>query len=212
MAYRSNNSSNIFNNINSYYTSKIVQYGTTPKGVDWNGRESQFIRFEQLSKIIIQDNFTINDIGCGYGKYTEYLAQNYKNFIYNGYDLSSKMIENAKKLYHDCNFATISELEDIKQSDYSIASGIFSVKMEYNEDEWLLHILSTLKEMNEKSSKGFSFNMITKYSDKDGRRNDLYYADPFFIFDYCKRNFSKEIALLHDYRLYEFTILVRKDI
>jgi len=41
-------------------------------------------------------------------------------------------------------------------------------------------------------------------------REDLYYADPCFIFDYCKRNFSRNVALLHDYELYEFTIIVRK--
>ena len=40
----------------------------------------------------------------------------------------------------------------------------------------------------------------------------LYYADPLFLFDYCKKKYSKSVALLHDYGLYEFTILVRKDI
>jgi len=203
---------NIHTSINNYYTNKVITHGATPKGVDWNGEESQFIRFAQLSKIISQDNFSINDIDCGYGKYTEYLVQHYRDFIYNGYDLSSEMIENAKKLYPNSNFLTIAKLENIEKSDYSIASGIFSVKMEHNEAEWLSYILSTLEQMNEKSLRGFSFNMLTKYSDKEYMRDDLYYADPLFIFDYCKRNFSKEIALLHDYGLYEFTILVRKDI
>ncbi len=202
----------ILSNINHYYTKRILTHGATPKGVDWNGEKSQFIRFAQLSKIIIQDNFTINDIGCGYGKYIEYLAQNYNNYIYNGYDLSSEMIENAKKLYPNSNFLIITKPENIEKSDYSIASGIFSVKMEYNESEWLSYILSNLEQMNEKSIRGFSFNMLTKYSDKEYMRNDLYYADPLFIFDYCKRNFSKQVALLHDYGLYEFTILVKKDI
>jgi len=42
-------------------------------------------------------------------------------------------------------------------------------------------------------------------------RPDLYYADPLFLFDFCKQNFSKNVALLHDYRLYDFTLIVRKD-
>ena len=202
----------ILSNINHYYTKRILTHGATPKGVDWNGEKSQFIRFAQLSKIIIQDNFTINDIGCGYGKCIEYLAQNYNNYIYNGYDLSSEMIENAKKLYPNSNFLIITKPENIEESDYSIASGIFSVKMEHNESEWLSYILSTLEQMNEKSIRGFSFNMLTKYSDKEYMKDNLYYADPLFIFDYCKRNFSKQVALLHDYGLYEFTILVKKNI
>lgn len=201
----------VLEDINKYYTEKINQYGATPKGVDWNSIESQFIRFKQLSKIINHDVFSINDIGCGYGKYSEYLFQKYSEFIYHGYDLSSKMIEIATKLYQNFSFTTISDLEEIKISDYSIASGIFSVKMEYTEAEWLSYILTTLEKMNKKSRKGFSFNMLTKYSDKEYMRDDLYYSDPSFFFDYCKRNFSSQVSLLHDYGLYEFTILVRKD-
>ena len=39
--------------------------------------KSQFVRFEQLSKIINKDIFSINDIGCGYGKYFEYLQNRF---------------------------------------------------------------------------------------------------------------------------------------
>ncbi len=202
---------NVHKNISNYYTNKIKQHGSTAQGVDWNGEESQFIRFEQLSKIICKDEkFSINDIGCGYGKYSEYLELNNKNFSYKGYDLSQEMIDSANKLYNNNDFYKINSLDEILESNYSIASGIFSVKMNHNESEWLSYILNTLEKMNEKSTKGFSFNMLTKYSDKDYMRDDLYYADPLFIFDYCKRNFSKQVALLHDYGLYEFTILVKK--
>ena len=204
----------ILENINHYYTDKIKIYGATPKGVDWNGEESQFVRFEQLSKIINKDIFSINDIGCGYGKYFEFLQNRFLNFNYYGFDLSQEMIKNAKSLYSNKGggFMQVDNLKNIEKADYSVASGIFSVKMEHNESEWLSYILATLEEMNEKSIKGFSFNMLTKYSEKEYMRDNLYYADPLFIFDYCKRNFSKQVALLHDYGLYEFTILVKKDI
>jgi hypothetical protein len=51
--------------------------------------------------------------------------------------------------------------------------------------------------------------MLTKYSgaDRMAQRPDLYYG-----FDFCKRRFSRNVALLHDYGLYDFTILVRKDV
>ena len=204
----------ILENINHYYTDKIKIYGATPKGVDWNGEESQFVRFEQLSKIINKDIFSINDIGCGYGKYFEYLQNRFLNFNYYGFDLSQEMIKNAKSLYSNKGggFMQVDNLKNIEKADYSVASGIFSVKMEHNESEWLSYILATLEEMNEKSIKGFSFNMLTKNSEKEYMRDNLYYADPLFIFDYCKRNFSKQVALLHDYGLYEFTILVKKNI
>jgi hypothetical protein len=70
----------IHKSINNYYTNKVKTYGSTPKGVDWNGEASQFLRFKQLSKIIKKNNFSIADIGCGYGKYAEYLQNNFQNF------------------------------------------------------------------------------------------------------------------------------------
>jgi hypothetical protein len=65
--------------------------------------------------------------------------------------------------------------------------------------------------MNSLSRAGFAFNALTKYSDAEFMRPDLYYADPLFLFDHCKCRYSKFVALLHDYPLYEFTILVRKE-
>ena len=61
------------------------------------------------------------------------------------------------------------------------------------------------------SRRGFAFNLLTSYSDVDRRRPDLYYADPLAYFDHCKRTFSRNVALLHDYGEWEFTILVRLD-
>ena len=51
--------------VDSYYTDRVKTYGATPKGVDWNGEQSQLLRFKQLSKIIKKDKFTIADIGWG---------------------------------------------------------------------------------------------------------------------------------------------------
>ena len=59
------------------------------------------------------------------------------------------------------------------------------------------------------SRRGFAFNMLTSYSDADRMRSDLHYGDPAAYFDLCKRRFSRNVALLHDYELYEFTIVVR---
>ena len=70
---------------------------------------------------------------------------------------------------------------------------------------------NSFRRFNDLSRKGFASNFLTKYSDANKMQADLYYADPLYLFDYCKRIFSKNVALLHDYRIYDFTILVRKD-
>ena len=203
---------NIYKNIDNYYSSKIKTHGPTPKGVDWNGEKSQYIRFRQLSKIILTNKFSISDIGCGYGEYLRFLKENFNDFQYKGYDLSQEMIANAQKIYaeRESEFLYLENLENIIQADYSIASGVFNVKMHFDDIEWLNYILDTLEKINIKSKKGFAFNVLTKYSNKEFLDDQLFYADPLFLFDYCKKNFASNVALLHDYELYEFTILVRK--
>jgi|SRR6185437_408552 len=197
-----------------YYTEKVKTYGATPKGVDWNGEESQELRFKQLLKILPEDShsFSLLDYGCGYGSMFEFMKNQYPGFQYTGLDISQEMIDRAKNLYTDKNATWVSSEKECGKADYVVASGIFNVKMQTDEAEWRNYIIDTLAKMDNLSSKGFSFNILTSYSDKEYMKDYLYYADPNFFFDHCKRNFSKYVALLHDYPLYEFTILVKKQI
>lgn len=201
--------------VKNYYTQKILEYGPTPMGVDWNSRESQYIRFEQLCKLMNPYSpFTLLDYGCGYGELINFLTNSneLKKFKYYGFDISNTMINYAKETFKDNgDVIFFEELPNIK-FDYAIASGIFNVKLSLaNDDAWLSYILSTLNLFNQLTTKGFSFNVLTKYSDENHMKDYLHYADPLFLFDYCKNHFSRNIALLHDYDLFEFTILVKKN-
>ena len=199
----------ILNQVNAYYSDKIVTFGKTPKGVDWNGEESQYLRFRQLSKILIKKEFSILDYGCGYGSLYNFLLQERYLFNYWGYDISEKMIEEARSL-NLTNASWISELDRGSKFNYVIASGIFNVKLENNTNDWLEYIIDVLNIMNEAAVDGFSFNMLTSFSDIPLMKQHLYYGSPGFFFNYCKTNFSKNVSLLHDYDLYEFTITVKK--
>jgi hypothetical protein len=96
-------------------------------------------------------------------------------------------------------------------SDYGVASGIFNVRLGRTDAEWQAYIEHMLDQLDRTSRLGFSFNCLTSYSDADRMRPDLYYADPCRLFDFCKRRYARNVALLHDYGLYEFTMLVRKE-
>jgi SAM-dependent methyltransferase len=207
-----NAKTNLLKEVSDYYSAKLAEHGETPRGVDWNGEESQLTRFEQLSKIIVQPSgFSVNDLGCGYGAMLGYLDSRYGDVTYRGFDVSSDMIGAARRRYggrFNSDFAVSSEPSDL--ADYGIASGIFNVRLACNDVEWSKHITTTLDVLNRTSRCGFSFNCLTSYSDADKMRGYLYYADPCVLFDLCKRRYSRHVALLHDYDLYEFTLLVRK--
>ena len=207
---QSDNSDDIINLINKYYTKLINKYGAIPAGVDWNSGESQTKRFEQLLKVVDAKPFTINELGCGYGALVDYLKKCNFDFQYTGYDISNAMIDHAQKRFTQLENVKFSNSIQMQMSDFTVASGIFNVKLHFEDAQWEMYCLSILDELNKSSLKGFSFNMLTKYSDASVMKPILYYADPLKVFDYCKKNFSKNIALLHDYELYEFTIVVRK--
>jgi hypothetical protein len=129
-----------------------------------------------------------------------------------GFDISAEMLAEAQKLFDGNSRVKFSSLLYENKVNYIIASGLFNVKLNLaTNEEWLDYIIETLNDIYSHSLSGFSFNALTKYSDSDHIKDYLYYSDPLFLFDYCKKNFSKNVALLHDYNLYEFTIIVRKN-
>jgi cyclopropane fatty-acyl-phospholipid synthase-like methyltransferase len=202
----------ILSEVAAYYSQKLAQHGETPRGVDWNGEESQALRFEQLCKIIDgRSQFSLNDLGCGYGALHDFLASRFLGFSYSGIDVSESMIRSAEQRYQgmpQVRFVVSSEPAGV--ADYGVASGIFNVRLGRTDAEWRRYVEATLDILERTSRIGFSFNCLTSYSDAEKMRDYLYYADPCALFDLCKRRYSRSVALLHDYGLYEFTILVRK--
>ena len=207
-----NNTKDHLEEIATYYSTRLAEHGETARGVDWNSEESQLLRFGQLSKIIHHTKrFSLNDLGCGYGALFDYLDTTHKDFSYTGYDISSAMIDAAKVRHSQnlkANFAVTAE--PLMEADYGIASGIFNVRLDRTESDWINTVTASLDALHRTSRHGFAFNALTSYSDPDKKRDYLYYADPCFFFDFCKCRYSGNVALLHDYGLYEFTILVRK--
>ena len=98
---------------------------------------------------------------------------------------------------------------ELPRVDYAVASGIFNVRLEASEELWHGHVVATLGRLGELSRRGFAFNMLTRYADRELLRDYLYYADPSRYFELCKETWSRNVSLLHDYDLYEFTVLVR---
>ncbi|MGO4153366.1 class I SAM-dependent methyltransferase [Cupriavidus sp. YAF13] len=202
----------ILSAVSTYYSEKLAEHGEGPRGVDWNGEEGQILRFKQLCKVIDGScQFTLNDLGCGYGALYDFLCNEYGDFSYTGIDVSENMIlaaEQRQKGSQNARFVLSGEPDQV--ADYGIASGIFNVRLDQSDAKWHEYLEMTLDVLNQSSRVGFAFNCLTSYSDSDKTRDYLYYADPCRLFDLCKRRYSRNVALFHDYGLYEFTMIVRK--
>lgn len=201
----------ILKKVKTYYTDKLLVHGATHLGVDWNSVQSQNLRFDQLLKVMGSErSCSVIDYGCGYGAMASYIRGLGYTGKYIGFDISKAMIGEARKQQYNipqCFFVT--NRGSLSVADYTLASGIFNVKLQTKSDAWLRYVLDTIRIMAKHSRKGFSFNMLTSYSDTNKLRPDLFYGDPCFFIDHCIRTYSRHVAILHDYGLYEFTILVR---
>ncbi len=197
--------------VDDYYSGKLSEHGCTPRGVDWKDQASQETRFEQLLRVCADAaDYSLTEYGCGYGYLYEFAARRGERFSYHGIDVSAAMIAAARERYgcnEGCRFTCGSTAPP---ADYAVASGLFNVRLDFDDDAWREHVIDVIETMHRGSRRGFAFNCLTSYSDAGHMRPDLYYADPAYFFDLCMRRYSRNVALLHDYGLYEFTILVRK--
>jgi SAM-dependent methyltransferase len=194
-----------------HYRSCFSEHGATPLGVDWNGASSQEAHFEQLLKLLPPDRaIDINDLGCGYGALADFLDARCDLARYRGYDVNADMLSAARERFAGERFSFELADQPTEQADFGVASGIFTLRLERTDDQCLSALFATAEALHATSSLGFAFNCLTSYSDAEKMRQYLYYPDPCIVFDYCKRRFAPNVALLHDYGLYAFTILVRK--
>ncbi len=175
----------LLTSVSQYYSARVAEHGPTPQGVDWNSSESQELRFEQLLKLCEGrgEAFSIIDYGCGYGALAQFMRERGFDFRYYGFDISEPMIENARQLLADATECTFfSNPSHLPIADYTVASGVFNVKLDAEDELWNEYILDTLKTLARNSRNGFGFNMLTEYSDPEHMRPDLYYGDPLFFF------------------------------
>lgn len=167
-----------------YYSERVRQHGETAYGVDWNSTESQKLRFDQLLGIVPTGatEYSILDYGCGYGAMVDVLTERGHTFRYTGYDVSEEMILRARRLHpgDTCEFTT--NEEELGPCDYVVASGVLNVRLEASKAQWKDYVLETLDDLHRFSLEGFAFNALTSYSDPEHMRDDLFYADPNWLF------------------------------
>ncbi|MCB5175192.1 class I SAM-dependent methyltransferase [Microvirga lenta] len=195
-----------------YYDDKARTYGATPKGADWRDAESQELRFLELAKVLRGARTgSIAEVGCGWGAFPLWAQRHSLDLDYTGYDISEVMLREAESVcgaLPNVRFAKGDRPDAM--ADYVVASGIFNVRFDAPNDNWLDLVRSTIDNMYEKARIGIAFNFLTGFSDRDRMEARLYYADPGAILNYCIGRFGRHVTLNHDYGLYEFTVLVWK--
>lgn len=203
----------LFDEVEQYYSKKILAHGATPLGVDWSCLPTQEMRFVQLLKLCEFDvPISINDIGCGYGALLAFLRKRYRNKTvdYLGVDISAAMIAHAKKRWKNCaNAAFVQAVSGYRTADYSLASGVFNVKLSHTAAAWERMIEQTLRGMHAKSRLGFAANFLAPTPDGAPPVPELYRAPPAMWRNFCESAFDVNVEVIANYGMREYTLLAR---
>ena len=202
----------ILDRVERYYSEKIAEHGAVAKGVDWKDEAGQKLRFEKLARLFAgEQNPSVVQLGCGYGAFVDFCDGAGIEPQYTGYDISEKMIEAARNRFGG-RTSTRFELgsKPLQRAGYAIASGIFNVKFDVPAERWRQYVIDTIDLLACVAEKGFAFNCLTGHSDEHRKLDRLYYPMPGEMLDHCVRRYGRKVTVLHDYDLYEFTVLVMK--
>jgi SAM-dependent methyltransferase len=200
----------ILGEVAAYYSSKLELHGPTSQGVDWNGAISHDLRHRQFLRLLDGDrDASVFDLGCGFGDFFRFLREEGYRGHFVGYDVAPKMIAEASRLHGEADCHWRVGAEPSETADFAIASGIFNVKGEVPIETWVRYVHDTIDILGRAGRRGFAFNVLSLSSDPERRVANLYYADASEMLSYCLRRFGRSVALLQDYGLYEFTMIVR---
>jgi SAM-dependent methyltransferase len=203
----------IYETIDNYYTTKVSRYGATPLGVDWTCVATQELRFVQLLKICkFGPRIVLNDLGCGYGALLAYLSKRHSSakVDYLGIDISSAMISRARRLYsRRPNTSFLVGRSCPRIADFSVASGIFNVKLAQDVGAWESFIAETLLDLRAKSARGFSVNFMRPEEASQTPSKMLYRTLPEPWAKFCRDRLDCSVQTIANYGLREFTLLVR---
>jgi SAM-dependent methyltransferase len=201
----------ILSDVAAYYTSKLEAHGSTPQGVDWNDVASHERRHHQFLRLLNgSPAASVIDLGCGFGDFLRFLRENGHTGRFTGYDIAQSMIEKALELHGESdNHQWRIGAKPGETADFAVASGLLNVKGDVPVDEWEEYVRGIIEVLAQVGTRGFAFNVLSLSSDAERRRPTLYYADPCEVLRYCLSKYGRSIALLQDYGLYEFTVIVR---
>lgn len=194
------------------FTRAVRHFGPMNRGVGWKSAEGHKLRMQILTEVFgpeaADGHMIVNDLGCGYGAFFDMLKDHpaLKGGAYIGYDISETMLTLARERIRDPRASFEFGHHATHRADYSFVCGTYNIRMHADDEEWEALMEEGLRDLWSKTDVALAFNMMSSYGEHVERT--IYYADPARFFDFCMRELSPRVTLLHDYSLPEWTMFV----
>ena len=195
-----------------YFRKHLQEHGSGARGMDWKDRDSQYLRFQVISKYIDATSRTsVLDVGCGSGEFLAFALENNIAIDYVGIDICAEMVNACRQRFGE-ESAICAEATDIcgmgHKYDYVIASGTFNAKIDIPEKTWEAHFYKNILAMFEMCRTAIVFNVMTSFVDY--RYDRLYYPNCGDLTKFAVEQLSRRFIFDHSYPLYEMTMVVQR--
>ncbi len=200
--------------ISNIYNKRFNNYNNTPKGVFWNSKLSQDLRLNIILDKILQnaksDEFSIADVGCGYGRLYEIIRERKLDgkIQYHGFDINQKIISFCKNNIDFENIKFSISAFPLNKTDYVVMSGTYNLTPTNNISLWEDYIIKNLTSNWKLVQKAMIFNCLIKEKRKIEKK--LYYTELSWIKKICERNFCVPEVIKHNLLKDDITIILKK--
>lgn len=207
---------NVTQKLHEHYSKTFELNGANSRGVDWGDDEQKLlVRYKKMSALFlentIKNDFSLLDVGCGFGGLLEYLLSHGVELDYIGVDIVEGMVEYAKLKQPSAKFicADILDFDLTRKFDFVICNGILTQKLDVPGLQMDRFAQKLIKKMFDLCEKGIAFNVMS--TKVNFFSNNLYYRNPAELLSWCMSEITPYVKLDHSYPLYEYTLYLYRD-
>lgn len=173
------------------FNDRFLTFGPQPKASMWYSKTRQSARFAKIAEIIAACSYngkcSVNDIGCGYGGFLDYLTDHYADLriSYAGYDIANSVIDYCVKQKQTTNAQFYLGKRPKTSADFNIMSGTFNYAPGLTAERWVAYLKTELKIVYSKSQRGLIFNLMIADAPKISQAS-IAYAGLEDILSFCQ--------------------------
>lgn len=190
----------------AFYDGLVGQYGHDPRACDYGSSASQMRKFQVLAEVAPLTGKRVLDVGCGFADFADVLTQRWGMLDYAGIDISSEMINTARKLRRDARLQVMDVLtgDPGGRFDFVFANGIFYRLTA----QAPTRMQALIRRMFDLCDIGVAFTSLSTWAPQ--MEPGEFYANPLETLDFC-RMLTRRVMLRHDYLPHDFAIYMFRE-
>ena len=190
-----------------------AEHGDSHRGLGYPKEEGFDVRYRVYLDVIRPEagraKCTLLDVGCGTARLLDLIKASGRNEIaYRGIDLSSTLVEAAKKKHPEADFVCGDPFDRGEiwsaQPDYVVFGGIFTCRLQMSFEEMTDYMIRLLRLAFTHCRRGIAFNVMSQHV--DWQRDDLFHVPFDRMAGILQTNFGRHYSFRADYGLYEYTV------